>query len=148
MSLVQWFENRWLSQHESSPKEIAELFEVVDLALANARVGGLTPDARVGLAYPAVLAMGAMALAAEGYRAGRDRHHERVIDSLAHTVGADPVLIAKLHRYRRLRNEMTYERAGTLSQQEAEAFLGVVESLRRTVRAWLRERHPQLMTAD
>lgn len=63
---------------------------MADRALADARVEGLTADARVTLAYPAVLALGAAALAASGYRAGRDRHHERIIDSLSYTAGIEP----------------------------------------------------------
>lgn len=121
-----------------SPQEIADLLGVVDHALENATVKGLTPDARIGLAYPGALAIGATGLAASGYRAGRDRHHERVLDSLLHTLGTDPVLVGKLHRFRRMRNEMTYERVGTVSESEAKGFLALVAELRRDVVMWLR----------
>jgi len=36
------------------------------------------------------------ALAAAGYRAAREAHHYRVIQSLAHTIQADPGLITSL----------------------------------------------------
>jgi hypothetical protein len=110
-------------------------------------VEGLTPDARVTLAYPAVLALGAAALAASGYRAGRDRHHERVIDSLSYTVGAEPQIVGRLHRYRRLRNEMTYERVGRLDDHEVQVFLSHVEKLRTALVEWLTDTHPRLMSA-
>jgi hypothetical protein len=71
MSLETWLANGWLKRHETSPHEIEELLAVADRALANAAVEGLTPDARIGLAYPAVLAIGAAGLAAAGYRAAR-----------------------------------------------------------------------------
>ncbi len=147
MSLERWFENGWLHPHEPSPKETAELLEVAGRGLADARVEGLTPDARVALAYPTVLALGAAALAASGYRARRDRHHERVIDSLSYTVGMDQQLVGRLHRYRRLRNEMTYERVGRLEDHEAEVFLSHIEKLRTAVVGWLTATHPRLMSA-
>ena len=85
MSLENWLANGLLRRHETSRREIEDLLAVADRALGNSAVDGLTSDARIGLAYPAVLAIGAAGLAAAGYRAGKDRHHERVIDSLLHT---------------------------------------------------------------
>lgn len=144
MSLERWVENGWLHRHEPSRSEIADLLEVADRALADARVAGLSPDARAALAYPAVLAFGSAALAAAGYRAGRERHHERIIDSLVHTIDLAPNLAGRLHRYRRIRNQMTYERVGQLSYVEAETLLSYVETLRRSVVRWLTTMHPRL----
>lgn len=146
MTLETWLGHGWLKRHETSPQEIADLLAVVDRALENAAVEGLTPDARIGLAYPAALAVGAAGLAAVGYRAGKDRHHERVLDSLLHTLGVDSVRVGKLHRFRRMRNEMTYERVGTVSETEARAFLALVAELRESVVAWLRQTHPELLS--
>jgi len=108
-------------------------------------VDGLTADARIGLAYPAVLAIGAAGLASAGYRAGKDRHHERVIDSLLHTARTDPAVVARLHRFRRMRNEMTYERLGTVTEQEAAGFTTLVRELRSALVAWLTTKHPALL---
>lgn len=148
MGLERWLENGWLHPHDPSPQETADLLEVAGRALADARVQGLTPDARITLGYPAVLALGAAALAASGYRAGRERHHERVIDSLSHTVGVEPQLVGRLHRYRRLRNEMTYERVGRLEHDEVEIFLSHVQELRSAVVQWLTTVHSRLMSFD
>ncbi len=148
MTLARWLENGWLHPHDPPAKETAELLEVADRALADARVEGLTPDAQVALAYPAVLALGAAALAASGYRAGRDRHHERVIDSLMHTVGLESPIIGRLHRYRRLRNEMTYERVGRLNRQDAETLLSQAEDLRTAIMQWFASAHPHLVARD
>lgn len=134
----------WLKHHETSPQEIADLLAVVDRGLENAAVPGLTPDARIGLAYPSALAIGAAGLAALGYRAGKDRHHERVLDSLAHTIGIDPSRLAKFHRFRRIRNEMTYERVGTVTDREAMEFLALVGDLRLTLLAWIWAKRPDL----
>lgn len=107
MSLREWRANRWLVDHQTSPAEIAELLAVADRGLADAVVDGLSADARVGLAYGSALALATAALAAAGFRAGRERHHERVLDSLLYSIDASPLLVNQLHRYRRLRNAMT-----------------------------------------
>lgn len=148
MTLETWLAAGWLKRHETSPQEIADLLAVVDRALENAAVEGLTPDARIGLAYPAALAIGAAGLAATGYRAGKDRHHERVLDSLLHTLGVDSVRVGKLHRFRRMRNEMTYERVGTVSEREATEFLALVKELRSALVVWLRGVNPRLLSTD
>ncbi len=145
MTLEGWLANGWLKRHETSPREIADLLAVVDRALENATVEGLTPDARIALAYPAALALGAAGLAAAGYHAGKDRHHERVLDSLLHTVGVAPPTVARLHRFRRMRNEMTYERVGVVTDSEAAGFLALVGDLRAAVTGWLQTEHPPLL---
>lgn len=84
MTLETWLDHGWLKRHDTSPQEIADLLAVVDRALENAAVVGLTSDARIGLAYPAALAVGAVALAASGARVpptrdfGHRRHHAAV----------------------------------------------------------------------
>jgi hypothetical protein len=55
-------------------------------------------------------------LAAAGFRAARDAHHYRVIQSLAHTLGADATLIAEFEQFRKKRNIGGYERAGSIFQ--------------------------------
>ncbi len=145
MSLENWLANGWLRRHDTSRQEIQDLLAVTDRALGNAVVDGLTADARIGLVNPAVLAIGAAGLAAAGYRPAKDRHHERVIDSLLHTVRTDPAVVARLHRFRRMRNEMTYERVGTVTEQEAAGFTTLVRELRSALVAWLTAKHPALM---
>jgi len=43
----------------------------------------------MAIAYNAALQAATAALAAAGYRATRDQHHDRVIQSLRETVGVD-----------------------------------------------------------
>jgi hypothetical protein len=124
--------------------ELRELLEVADRALADAGHAELTPDGRVGLAWPAVLALGSAALASAGYRPGKERHHERVVDSLQFTVELAQSDVGALHRIRRLRNQMTYERVGTTTAAEAQRFVERVRDLRETVQRWLESRHTDL----
>jgi hypothetical protein len=144
VGLEAWAEAGWIRQHDPDPTEFVELLAVADRALGDAGHSALTPDGRLGLAWPAVLALGSAALASAGYRMGKERHHERVVDSLLYTVGLDQSEVGALHRVRRLRNEMTYERVGTTTAEEAERFVERVRELRVVVLAWLVKRHPEL----
>lgn len=144
MGLEAWAEAGWIRPHEADAREIAELLAVADRGLADAAIPELSPDGRLGLIWPAVLALGAAALAAEGYRAGKDRHHERVVDSLLYTVGLAQAEVGALHRVRRLRNEMTYERIGTTMPGEADRFIERTRELRAAVTTWLAHSHPDL----
>ena len=41
MSLPDWLKNGWLTEHRTSPREIADLLGVVDRDLADCRISGL-----------------------------------------------------------------------------------------------------------
>jgi len=69
---------------------------MADRDLAQCRTPHLSPDWQLNIAYNAALQAATAALAAAGYRAAREAHHYRVIQSLAHTIQADPGLITSL----------------------------------------------------
>ncbi|MBN2107900.1 MAG: hypothetical protein JW832_10790 [Deltaproteobacteria bacterium] len=94
MSLRDWLKNGWLIEHVTSPQEIADLLGVADRDLADCMVAHLSPDWKLTIAYNAALQSATAALAASGYRPSREAHHDRVIQSLAHTLELDPALIA------------------------------------------------------
>jgi hypothetical protein len=85
------------------------------------------------------------ALAAAGYRATREAHHYRVIQSLAYTIKADASLIAQLDKFRKKRNIGSYERAGVVSDQEVKEMFTLAKNLRDEVEKWLRSNHPELL---
>lgn len=137
--------NGWLADHKTSPQEITDLFKAVDRDLTDAQAPGLSPDWRFNIAYSAVLHLANAALAADGYRAARDSHHYRTIQSLAFTMGVDSILVAQLDRCRKKRNLGTYEIAGAVSELEAEEMFVLAKKLRTKVEEWLRDKHPQLL---
>ena len=85
-------------------------------------------------------------MAASGYRASRESHHYRVIQSLAYTIGLKKDLIAQLDQFRKKRNISEYERAGVVSNQEAAEMTALARNLRKRVEEWLYANHPDLMT--
>lgn len=78
-------------------------------------------------------------LAAAGYRAARDAHHYRIIQSLAYTIGASSELIAEFDQFRKKWNLSDYDRTGTTSKQEATEMEKLAQTLRKQVEGWIRE---------
>jgi hypothetical protein len=144
VSLHDWLKNGWLVEHETSRQEIVDLLGVVDRDLADSQATGLSPDWRLNIAYNAAMQAATAALAAVGYRAARDSHHHRVIQSLAETISADPDLIGELDLFRKKWNIGGYERAGMVSDHEAARMQALARRLRDEVRSWLCAQHPGL----
>lgn len=145
MGLRDWLKNGWLVEHRASAREIACLLAAVDRDLSACDTPKLDTDWRFNIAYNAALQAATTALAASGYRAGRDMHHFRVIQSLVFSIGADTTMIDLLDRFRKKRNIGTYERAGVISDHEADEMLGLAKELRELIRTWLRKNHPDLL---
>jgi hypothetical protein len=97
------------------------------------------------MAYNSALGSATAALSAAGYRASRDSHHYRIIQSLAFTVGANPDLIARLDAFRKKRNVSDYQRSGAVSAQEAEEMFMLAGKLRKRVGEWLKKNRPELL---
>ena len=118
---------------------------MADRDLAQCRTPNLSPDWQLNIAYNAALQVATAALAATGYRAAREAHHYRVIQSLAYTVKADAGTIAQLDKFRKKRNIGSYERAGVVSDQEAKEMAALARTLKDDVEKWLRSNHPELL---
>ncbi|MBI5723008.1 MAG: HEPN domain-containing protein [Planctomycetes bacterium] len=146
MTLQDWLKSSWLLAHKSSPQEIKGLLSVANRDLADAQVKGISVDACFAHAYNAALQSSLAALAAAGYRVSRgESHHHRAFQSLAYTIGADGDLISKLDKCRKKRNVSDYERAGTVSDQEAGEMIKIAKALLAKVEAWLRKEHSTML---
>lgn len=145
MSLGDWLRNSWLVEHKTSVEEISGLLAIVERDIANAKVAGLSDDWRFNIAYNAALQAATTALAASGFRAAREQHHYRTIQSLALTIGWPGAEVERFDRFRKKRNITGYETAGVISAGEAGEMLEVATALRAQVIAWLAKRHPKLL---
>lgn len=139
MSLNDWLDKGWLIKHRPDRREITELLGIADRDIADSQAKGISTDTRLGLAYNAALQLAVAALAASGYRPGREAHHYRAIQSLAFTIGASTDLVDQLDSFRKKRNISDYERAGAVSQQEAREMLTLAKTLREALITWLEE---------
>jgi hypothetical protein len=147
VSLRDWLKNGWLIEHQPSAQEILDLLGLTDRDLADCQTPGLSTDWRFSIAYNAALQAATAALAASGYRAAREVHHYRIIQSLALTLEADLSLLEQFDRFRKKRNIGGYERAGAVSDMEANEMLNLAKMLREDVEKWIRVNHPELLPA-
>ena len=145
MNLKNWLSNGWLTEHKSSRQEIRDLLAIAERDLEQALTPGLSPDWRLNIAYNAALQTAVSALAAVGYRSGRDNKHYRVIQSLAFTIGLDSDLLLLFDQFRKKRNISDYERAGMVSDQDASEMYDLARNLFERVQTWLMTEHPDLM---
>src|SRR6059058_1167830 len=112
MSLSDWERNGWLTKHQTSPNEIRDLLQVVERDLADSAAKGISADWRMNIAYNAALQAATAALAAAGFRASREQHHYRVIQSLRETLGTDAQTVNAFDAFRKKRNAAGYDQAG------------------------------------
>jgi uncharacterized protein (UPF0332 family) len=143
--LQDWARRGWLAAHKTSRQEIADLLEVAERDLADSRTPGLSANWRLNIAYNAALQAAVAALAAAGYRPGREAHHYRTIQSLKHTIGAAAKLTNQFDQFRKKRNIGTYERTGMVSDQETREMIALAEHLKKRVVEQLRKNHPELL---
>ena len=73
MSLEDWLRNRWLVAHTPGREEVENLLAIAARDLEDAKADGLSDDWRHNIAYNAALQLATAVLAAEGYRAARDK---------------------------------------------------------------------------
>ena len=144
-NLTNWQSNGWLEKHQSSPQETRELLNIADRDLADCQAQSLSSDWKLSIAYNAALKSATAALAASGYRASREAHHYRVVQSLAHTIGARKTLINQLDSFRKKRNISDYDRVGAVSDQEAKEMFKLAKTLRGSVEKWIRANYPKLL---
>lgn len=145
MILQDWLSNGWLVKHRTSRQEISDLLSVAERDIHESQVQGLSSDWRLNIAYNAALQAATAALAACGYRASRDAHHYRVIQSLVYTIGASPALVAQFDQFRKKRNIGSYDRIGSVSNKEAAEMTLLAQKLCKDIREWLRAYHLHLI---
>ncbi|MGH9636547.1 MAG: hypothetical protein ACRD72_17075 [Candidatus Angelobacter sp.] len=115
-------------------------------SLDDSKVEGISADLRFVAGFTAALTAAMIALRAAGYRTvTQTGHHTKVIESLEHTIGADPKLIQKLKVFSNKRNKSIYDVAGAVSDQELKEILKLAAELNGHVTSWLRKSHPKLL---
>lgn len=145
MSLRDWLNNRWLEEHQTSSQEIADLLAIADRDIADSQISELSADWKMTIAYNAALQLATAALAASGYRAVRESHHYRIIQSLSYTINADDGMITLFDQFRKKRNISGYDCAGMISDQEANEMRNLAINLQEKVIKWLHENCPDLV---
>ena len=148
MSLQQWVDNGWLHRHETSPQEILDLLKIVDRDIEDAG-SAISTDWRFGIAYNAALKLCTVLLYAEGYKAERTLQHYRTIQAMPLILGRQKQGDAKyLDTCRSKRNILEYDRAGTVTEHDADELIKFVKAFRQEVLDWLKQHHPKFLMDD
>lgn len=149
MTLNQWAKNGWLRPHRTSKQEISDLLKIVDRDLEDAQSEAISEDWRFGIAYNAGLKLCTILLHAEGYRAGRTGEHYYTIQALPHILGQIRSEDARyLDTCRRNRNRVEYQSVGEVTEEDVLELIGFVSDFKKTVLAWLKKEHPELVAAE
>ena len=145
MSFADWVKNGWLVAHKSSKQEIANLLGIVARDLKDSQAKDVSDDWRFAIAYNAALQAATAALAAAGYRASRENHHYRVIQSLELNLEKDTKFIRAFDAFRKKRNVSSYDIGGGISHREVEEMLGIARTLQQDVEQWIGTNHSSLL---
>jgi len=144
MSLENWLNDKLIVKHRPSAGEVAELLHICDRDLEKAEIIELGPDWRLSIAHNAAVQTAKAAQPAVGYRARKEWQHYLVLQSSAFTIRTNPATIKQLDKFREKRNISDYERAGLVTEQEAEEMIALAKQLRDDVEQWLRAHYPGL----
>jgi len=144
VSLKDWLKRGWLIEHATSRDEIADLIGVMERDISDSQVPGLSADWRLNIAYNAALQAATVALYACGFRASREAHHYRIIQSLKFTLKPNKDVVRQLDQFRKKRNRSDYERSGEISDAEAKEMLELASWLKDAVIEWLSQDYPEL----
>ena len=146
MSLQAWHSAGWLRPHQTSHREIRDLWLIAERDLKDAASGGISHDWQYGIAYNAALKLCTILLYAEGYRPEKSLAHYRTLQALPLILGAHRSADADyLDGCRKKRNTVEYDYAGSATAADADELIRFSDELRTEVLAWLKARHPKLV---
>jgi len=145
MTLKQWLENKWLSEHRTSSDEIKRLLKVVERDIRDSKTAGVSADWKLAIAYNAILQCAVAALAASGYRPVKGAGHHYAIESMRMTLGISEDDVRTIGAFRKKRNIADYEMAGAVSSGEAREIAELAEQIFNRLKGWLAEKHRDLL---
>ena len=145
MSLEDLQKQKRLRAHETSRDEIAGLFKIAAKDMQDTSVDLISSDRRFATAYNAALQLSTIVLHCHGYRTRGGGHHAATFAALGE------IGIPELSDYsayfdgcRSKRNITDYDRAGEITESEAEELLAEASAFHQAVKIWLKDHHPDL----
>lgn len=144
MSLEDLYKQDRLKKHKTSAREIKDILKIIDRDLEDARIKGLSVDRRFAIAYNAALELATITLYCKGYRPFGLGHHYTVFQAMKECMGDDYVELADYFNACRIkRNVIDYDRAGGISELEANKLLKEVRQFREIILNWLQSYYPK-----
>lgn len=138
-----------LRRHRTSPREIADLFNLAQRDIADASVKDVSADRRFATAYEAALNLATITLHCKGYETHGYGHHLNTFEALRETMGQEGETFADYFDVCRTKRGATiYDRAGAISEQEVRELLREVRIFKERVKAWLEKNYPHLWQGE
>lgn len=146
MSLEDLYNQGRLKKHKTSAKEIKDLLQVIDRDLKDAEIKGLSADRRFAIAYNAALQLATITLYCRGYRPFGLGHHFTVFQAMKESMGDDYADLADYFDACRVKRNVTdYDRAGGISEVEADELLKEASQFREIIVNWLKSYYPRFL---
>ncbi|MCL5038142.1 MAG: hypothetical protein M1269_13680 [Chloroflexi bacterium] len=146
MNLQRFLNEERLRPHKTSPKEIADLFRIIERDLKDSRIKQLSVDRRFATAYNAALQLATVILYASGYRPTGIGHHWVTFEVLPELMGEESQAAGDYFNICRSKRNLTdYDRAGEISETEMAELIKEVELFRIKVIEWIKEKFPELL---
>ena len=145
MNLKQLLNQGKIEHHNTSKKEIKDLYLLVDRDIKDAKIEELSVDRRFATAYNAALQLSTVILYCTGYRAHGFGHHYTVLEAAKGIMGKKYyTLFDYFDSCRAKRNRTDYDYAGSISRAEAEELIREVEKFLQTVKDWVKSNYSKL----
>jgi len=129
-----------LRPHQTSEKEIKNLFSIAKRDIKDAKVEGLSADRRFACAYNAILQLATILLYCRGYRPERTAHHHTVFQAMKIIMGKRYYDLADyFDACRSKRNVTDYDYAGIISDTEAKELIVDAEHFLKIVLDWVKD---------
>lgn len=132
--------------HRTSKREIEDLFEIAQRDLKDASIKTLSADRRFATAYNAALQAATIVMNCEGFRTAGLAHHSITFQFMKAALGKEFAELADyFDRCRRKRNITDYDRAGRVTEKEANDLLREATNFVKHVKRWVKTKHPNLL---
>jgi uncharacterized protein (UPF0332 family) len=133
-------------RHKTSKKEIRDLLEISERDLKDASIKELSADRRFATAYNAALQMATIVMHCEGYRSAGLGHHSITFQFMKTALEKEFTELADyFDRCRRKRNITDYDRAGRITEKEANDLLREATNFLKYIKQWIKANHPGLL---
>lgn len=146
MNLKELQDEDRIQGHDTSKKEISNLFGIVKRDIKDSRVKELSSDRRFCTAYNAVLQLATILLYSEGYKAKSYGHHFYTFQAIKSILDNKyNELIDYFDDCRIKRNTTFYNQSGIASKKEVEELIKESEKFKDIVIKYLKRKHPELL---
>jgi hypothetical protein len=135
-----------LKVHAHTPAETQRLLAAAERNVTDSRVTAVSDENRFDAAYKAIMQCALAAMMATGHRPSTSEpgHHQTLIQSLPLTLGVPNETWVLLDALRRKRNTTDYSGEAVQPEMVDEATAQAA-ALLKTLRAWLKTHHPDLL---